>query len=276
MIERNDMKKLLEGFRSMKIESRLLLLALACGLIAAALAYIFISSKENEVLKSMEPVRVLVAQKFITPRTQLKEDMVSFEEIPRKFVTSANITGFDSAKGRMALVPFVAGEQILQNKLSAKAEELSSAVPTGMRAISVGCDEESSCGFMIKAGDHVDVLLTFENGRGQNAFMATAMILQCVQVLAVGTDFSGRQKEGREYGSIALAVTPEEAELITYSRQKGRISFALRGLGDTQQESLKMSAFEELVKQIKGMEKQTREQATKPAVSTGADEPKMR
>jgi pilus assembly protein CpaB len=206
-------------------------------------------------MKSMEPVKVLVAAKYITPKSQIKEDMIKFMEIPAKFVTSANAVSFEKLKGKMTIVPFIEGEPILMNKLSEKAEELSSAVPTGLRAVAIAVDEESSVSFLIKPGDYVDVLLSFESSGEKKVSTVTAVILQAVQVVSTGTKFDAPDPDAKGYNSIALALSPEEAEILTFAREKGRITFALRGVGDTVKEKLKLTSFDDLLKQIRSNEK---------------------
>jgi Flp pilus assembly protein CpaB len=57
------------------------------------------------------------------------------------------------------------------------------------------------------------------------------------------------------YASVTLALTPEEAEILTFSKDKGRINLALRPLGDRTREKVKLASFNELVQQIKNIEK---------------------
>lgn len=243
------MKKLIERLKEIKMENKLLLLALVCGLLAAITGYVFIAVKEAGMMKSMEPVKILVASKFITPKTRLSEDMVKEALMPAKFVTSAHIKDFKKLSGRMAMVPFIEGEPILLNKVSEKADELSGAVPTGLRAIAIGVDEESSVGYMIKPGDYVDVLLTYEKNEGKQAQNATASILQSAQVVAVGNDFNAAVV--KKYNTITLAVTPEEAELLTFAASRGRVSFTLRPAGETMKEKIGVTDFAGLLNQIR-------------------------
>ena len=243
------MKKIFERLKGIKMENKLLLLALVCGLLAAITGYAFIAVKEAGMMKSMEPVKILVASKFITPKTRFSEDMVKEALLPAKFVTSAHIKDFKKLNGRMAMVPFIEGEPILLNKVSEKADELSGAVPTGLRAVAVGVDEETSVGYMIMPGDYVDVLLTYEKNEGKQAQNTTAVILQSAQVVAVGTDFNAASV--KKYNTITLAVTPEEAELLTFAASRGRISFTLRPAGETMKEKIGITDFAGLLNQIR-------------------------
>jgi len=239
-------------FKNMKIETKLLLLAVACGLMAAVLAFILITGKEKNIMSAMEPVKVIAAAKYIPAWTKLDETMVDYIEIPRKFVTQAHIIKFDKYKGQMSMAPFIEGEPLLANKLAEKGEELNVAIPTGLRAVSVAVDEESGVGYMIKPGDYVDVILTYQDQGmdGKNKSLVTATVLQDVRVVAVGQDFSFTKKSS-SYGSVTLALTPAEAEVLVFAREKGKISFTLRALGDRVKEKIRATEFEELMKQIR-------------------------
>ena len=124
--------------------------------------------------------------------------------------------------------------------------------------MTVSVDEESGVGFMIKPGDNVDILLTFETAENQRLFTATATILQSVKVIGVGANFKGNETQG-DYNSVTLALTPEEAELLTFAKDKGRINLALRPLGDRVKENVRLASFNDLMKQIKSNEKSEEE-----------------
>lgn len=238
--------------KEMKTESKLMFLALACGLAAAALAYMLISGKEKNIMSSMEPVKVIAAAKYIPAWAKLDEAMVEYIEIPKKFVTKAHIIKFDKYIGQMAMAPFIEGEPLLANKLSGKGEELNVVIPTGLRAVSVAVDEESGVGYMIKPGDFVDVILTYYDAGldGKKKNMVTATVLQDVRIVAVGQDFSFTKKSS-SYGSVTIALTPSEAEVLIFAREKGKLSFTLRALGDRSKEKIKSAEFPELMKQIR-------------------------
>jgi len=239
---------------NMKPEQRFLIIALAAGAAAAALGYFYISGMEQSMMAKMEPVKVLVAADYIPAYTELKKDMVEYSELPKNFITSAHVLDFEKAKNKITLVPFIKGEPIMINKISESSEELNTAIPTGMRAVSVAVDEQSSVDYMVKAGDYVDVVLTFEINENKKVYTVTATILQSVRVIATGSDSSGTSKEG-SYSAITLALTPEETELLIFAREKGRISFALRPVGDTTKEKIKLASINELINQIKANEK---------------------
>jgi len=246
------------NFKDIKIENKLLLISIATGVIAAILAFYYFSNLEQSIKDKMEPVKVIAAAKYIPSYTRLDKEMLKTIEIPKKMVNKANVTDAEKIEGKITLVPFIEDEPILENKISRKGNELNVVISTGLRAISVSVDEESGVGFMIRPGDYVDVLLTFRETEGASGkgVLKTATILQDVKVIAIGSDFS-LDKKNTNYSSITLALMPEEAELLTFAKEKGKISFALRALGDRTKEKVKQISFADLLNQIKDNEKQS-------------------
>jgi pilus assembly protein CpaB len=244
------------GFKEMKTENKLLLIAAVSGLAAAALAFLFISGKEESIMRQMDGVAVVAAAKYIPAWTKIDDTMIKYLEIPRKYVTKAHILKMDALKGQISMVPFIENEPVLMNKLTEKGEQLNVAIPSGLRAVTVAVDEESGVGYMIKPGDSVDVILSYQDKSADQKLhsMVTATVLQDVRVVAVGNDFSFTKKDS-SYSSITLAMTPEESELLIFAREKGRISFSLRAIGDKTKEKIRTTEFEDLMKQIKKNEK---------------------
>jgi pilus assembly protein CpaB len=225
------MAGIIEKFGAMRIENRLLTLAVVCGALAALAGYGVLALKENEINELNRPVKVVLAARYIAPGSQITADMLKEGELPAKFVTAAIGRSFKSITGFIALVPFVENEPILINKISQKAQQLSSSVPTGLRAIAVPVDETSSCGYMIKPGDRVDVLLTYDKSADKKVNIVTSTILQCVQVIAVGQGFENGESS-KKYSSVSLAVSPQEAQMLAFAGERGRFTLILRPAGE--------------------------------------------
>lgn len=245
------------NFKDIKAENKLILVSIIAGIIAAILFFYYFSNLEQNIKEKMEPIKVVAAAKYIPSYTRLEKEMLKTIEIPKKMINNANIFKVEEVEGKITLVPFIEDEPILENKLSRKGNELNVMISTGLRATSVAVDEESGIGYMIRPGDYVDVLLTFQDfdttfGKG---VLKTATILQDVKVIAIGSQFS-LDKKNVTYSSITLALTPEEAELLTFAKEKGKISFTLRALGDRTKEKIKQVSFVDLLQQIKRNEKQ--------------------
>lgn len=236
-------------------EKKLVIIAVICGLAAAAAVYIFLSGREAEILGKMEPVKVYAAAKVIPAWTRIEPEMLEVIELPKRYITASHTSERKKLLGRLTMVPFAQGEPLLLNKVSEGGDELNTVIPAGLRAVSVSVDEESGVGYMVSAGDYVDVILNFQGEENSKKTMTTATILQAVKVIAAGQH--GSSSKSKQYASITLAVTPSEAEIIMFAKEKGRINFSLRALGDREREAIKTVSFKELHESIKSNELST-------------------
>jgi pilus assembly protein CpaB len=91
-------------------------------------------------------------------------------------------------------------------------------------------------GGCVKPNDHVDILGTFM--KPEKKEWVTITLLQNVTVLAVGSRLFSKDRGSSETASsrgdqtVTVLVTPEEAELLTFSVDKGKISLSLRNQND--------------------------------------------
>lgn len=128
--------------------------------------------------------------------------------------------------------------------------------PAGKRALTVQIDSLSAVGGLINPGDYVDVLARLNvpreaaGGSGGPAEQVTAMVFQNLQVLAIGTNLSvpgmydAQNKAGNLY--VTLAMDPEEAGLMSFVQQNGKVQLALRSPSETQSYLLQASSWETL------------------------------
>jgi len=236
----------------------------------AAIFYLMVlTSKERALSSAYETGQVLVARVDIPERTVLKEEMVEPMQIPRKFMeqdafevkTPADIKLIANLVTRVRVPK---GNQVVQSALISLSPEagLSVKIPPGYRGAILGIENELKP--LIKPGDRVDVLVTFEavmaDGRKERV---TATILQNVLVIAVGTNLgqgmSAKQakvatdKEDKtaafsEKAMIALALNPNEAQYLSLAMKQGDTAVVLRGLGDVEMHPMEMASFRKLFK----------------------------
>jgi pilus assembly protein CpaB len=234
--------------------------------IGAALLYIlFLTSKEHALSQAYATTQVLVAKFDLPERTVLKADMVETESMPRKFIEqdAFEVRTPDDQKRIEDLVTRIRipkGNQITESSLVSLSPEagLSVKVPPGYRGAIVPISSELET--LIKPGDHVDIMVTFEalmqDGRKEKV---TATILQNVLVIAVGTNMgqgmnapkgqSGGVAAGiSEKSTIAVALNPNEAQYLDLSMKTGDIAVILRGLGDMEMHPMEMANFRKLFK----------------------------
>ena len=127
----------------------------------------------------------------------------------------------------------------------------------GERALTLSVDEISGIAGALKPNDRVDILGIFDIG-GKNI---TKILMQNVTILMVGSNLTRNEnKEELEinlaksllqgaYSSITVAVTPEEAEILAFAQEMGKLIFTLRGPTDLNvNESLPTVSMDSIMK----------------------------
>lgn len=234
----------------------------------AAIFYLMVlSSKEKALSGAYEMGQVLVARADIPERTVLKEDMVEPVPMPRKFMeqdvfevkTPSDIKMIANLVTRIRIPK---GNQVTQSALISLSPEagLSVKIPPGYRGAVLPIDPELKA--LIKPGDRVDVLVTFDALMADNRKeKVTATILQNVLVIAVGTNMgqgmnakqfkaAGATEEKNaaiaEKAMISLALNPNEAQYLSLAMKQGDTTVVMRGLGDVEMHPMEMASFRKL------------------------------
>ncbi|MEW6101907.1 MAG: Flp pilus assembly protein CpaB [Candidatus Omnitrophota bacterium] len=234
---------------------------------------IIAEDKAKEKLKVIQAnqTAVLVAKKDIPRGSSIDSDSFEVLIVPNKFVQPGAVTSLDRVAGMVTIAPISKNEQLTQNKLSFQRSsgDLSSVTPAGKRAISISVDNLSSLSGMIKAGDYVDVITMVpvpagqsEDGKQINQ-LAVLPLFQNVLVLAVGQNIGapalqegGRYRKTEEASAqgssplITLALTPQEANLIAFVQEQGKIRLVLRSPADAKIEPVQAANWDTLFQYI--------------------------
>jgi Flp pilus assembly protein CpaB len=156
------------------------------------------------------------------------------------------------------------GNQITMSSLLSLSPEagLSVKVPPGYRGCALPLDSELMR--LIKPGDRVDVLVTFDAVmNNNNKQKVTATVLQNVLVLGVGNNLgqgmSALQAQNKDAqvsadqafadkGLLSLALNPQEAQYLALCLEQGKINTIVRGLGDMELHPMEIASFAKLVR----------------------------
>ena len=252
-----------------------------CGLIAVVLINNYIQQKTEEAKKAVAQsqkslITVVVAKQDILAGATIKESMLAEVTVNKNIVQPRSAISIDRVVDKIAIAPISKGEQVLLNKVTMSAEvgSLSMKVPSGKRAVTVSVDNISSVGGMIRPGDHVDVVgmvpIPAMNTEGKQVNqLATMPLFQDVLVLAVGQEFMSAQgarkdeKAGSVSPAITFALSPQEANLIVFVQEQGKIRLVLRSPGDTQTQQVAPASWDTLFRLVMP---QAYQQQEKPVV----------
>jgi pilus assembly protein CpaB len=208
---------------------------------------------------------VLAATRDIPKGAVIEEGMLETKSMPKEYIEPQAVSYPERIVGMVTAVPMTKGEQITLTKLvsakQATSSSLAMATPVGKRAVSISVDNISSLMGMIKAGDYVDVIgfipVPAQTPEGkQTTQMAVMPLFQNILVLAVGKDLGGRSQEVGRYAKeegtasapplITLAFTPQEANLITFVSEQGKVRLVLRSPADSRIEPIQPASWETL------------------------------
>jgi pilus assembly protein CpaB len=191
------------------------------------------------------PVPVLIAFIDIPIGTPIRDEWISFREIPASYVESRHIT-LDRRNEIVGLPLAQAvheGESILTSDISPAANlgtTLSAAVPRGMRAVTLPTTRNSTHGGLLQPGDRVDVFLNvleFANP----AAGREVVVLENVLVLAYGQEVRRERSSSGETSTtvetstnVTLQLSIDQAALLTHARGPGgELQLVLRNPNDT-------------------------------------------
>lgn len=238
----------------------------------AAVVFGVISLVGIQAMNKTAPVRhevamVLVAKKSLEAGKAITRDDLELQPMARQFFSPARgfLTDEDRGMvlGRMVSKDVAEGSIILRTDLrnegSLHLESLVDLIPAGMRAISIPIENRGGVSSFLNPGYSVDILATLDVPEQRQTEMSipdqgfythtevvmeprTLYLLEDVKLLAVGDrisrDTAGSRGSG---GSITIAVTPEEAQKLSFATGSGSkrggqsVSFqvVLRRSGDT-------------------------------------------
>ena len=235
-----------------------------------------IASIEKNIAKN--EVKVLVANKDISRGAAITAENTEISIIPEQYRQPQAVSA-DRAIGMVAVVPISKGEQVSLNKLAQPRQlgGLAEGTPVGKRAITIAVDNISSVGGLVKPGDYVDVMalvpvpVQAPDGKQVNQ-MAVMPLFQNVLVLAVGQDIgaitsaSGKkeaEKRGESSPLITLALQPQDANLIAFVQEQGRLRLTLRSPADSQMQATQPASWDTLFRYLMPPKQEVPEPETK-------------
>ncbi|MDI1260153.1 Flp pilus assembly protein CpaB [Aquabacterium sp.] len=209
--------------------------AIVIGLLAAFSARTYLSNRVEEIDAQArgKMIDLVVAKIDLDKGAQLTNENVAVRSIPVEYAHEAAISpaNFDRAEGEKLAYPLKAGQMIMWGLLQTKrVPTFSARVEVGHRAMTVPVDEISSISGMLEPGDVIDLIVTVDSEGKKTTFP----LLQSVSVLATGQRSIDDPKSGerREFSTVTLDTTPEQAQHVIMAREGGKITALLRNPQD--------------------------------------------
>lgn len=211
-------------------------------------------------IKQIQPVEaredalpVLFAKKDIPKGSLIDPNNLERRDVPRQFIEPQSVSSYDRIAGMITVVTIPKDAQITLTKLMYPKQSggLAEVTPAGKRAVTISVENSAALlAGMIRPKDYVDVIgiipvpMQTADGKQVNQ-LALIPLFQNVLVLAVGQEISSepviaaesraKKEETRESSPlITLALSPQEANLIAFVQEQGKIRLVMRSPADAQ------------------------------------------
>lgn len=231
-----------------KANKKILAIALSLSLITAVLIYAYMSGSSNTIAPAteIEFSTVYVAVKTIPARTIITGEDIKQIKIPKEILNASVVTDINDITGKHTIDSIIEGEQIIKERLADENSMfLSFSIPKETRAVSIYVSEQIDVANLLRPGDFVDVVASFEKEEEDNGQIVkiypriTKTILQNVQVLALGQDLTLPADKLKELPTtVTLAIRKEDVEKFVYASEYGVLRLALRPSDDKSYNSL--------------------------------------
>jgi len=183
-----------------------------------------------------ETVQVAVAAADIGAGERLNGEMIQTAEFIRGSLPQGYFTDPNELQGRITLTPIRIKEPIIEHRLAptdVRRGGVSAVISEGKRAVALGGDKVIGISGFIHPGNRVDILVTWPDP--DSGEQITKLVLENILVLATGTIMQETEQGTTSPVDVyTVEVTPEEAEILTHSRNQGRIQLTLRNPVDSE------------------------------------------
>ncbi|MEZ4317999.1 MAG: Flp pilus assembly protein CpaB [Myxococcota bacterium] len=220
-----------------------LLVSMFAAALASLVIFTVIRNFQAQLAEAQAPKEyktIIVARRTLWPGETIKEEDLELIEFPPDFIPAEALSVKEEAINRVPRERVLDREFIRKERLALReaGRGLNAIVPRGMRAVSLDISGGSAVSGFLNPGNYVDILVTIGERGGA---LQTVTMLQAVTVLAVNDRLGakevtkekakkskGGKKSRRSKPSVTVAVTPDQAEKITYAHTEGAVTLTLR------------------------------------------------
>lgn len=213
-------------------------IALVLSLITAVLVYNFLKGSVQKPTAT-ELGTVITAKADIPPKTKITAEMVQEKQMPGQYIQPGAMRNLAKVVGVTTREAIVGGEQVLERRLltAGKQAGFTGVIPAGKRALTVSVSDVTGVAGLLKAGDYVDLIVTFDQqvvgGHVSQLLMQNLLVLAVNRESEVPPEREPKKESTKDPGvvklaTVTVAVSPEEATRVTLGEEKGKLRFALR------------------------------------------------
>ena len=220
------------------------------GLLAALSAILLVNAlrTEKDTLGGTGEVTAVVAKMTLPSMSWITSQHIEVKEVPRKGLAVDYFSDPVQVIGKVLAVPITKGQVLTRSNLITEGSgaQLATALPQGMRAVSVPISKHSVMGGLLYPGCLVDVIATFRLRRTREAKgeALSTTLLRGIQVLAVQNETiftkadqdqqKAKVRQSSRDITVTLMVDSRQAEALQLAMNNGKITLAMRNPLDRQ------------------------------------------
>ncbi len=206
-----------------------LAIAVVMGLVTGYLVY----KTANKSVVQAEAEDILVANANINLGEVVTPRHVKLAPWPKPMVPTGALRAVKDVEGRTAKASMIAGEPVLDSKLTAAGGGglMPVLIPNGKRAVSIIVEQATQKSGFVVPNSRVDVLVTMAPKGSQDT--ESRIVLQDVTVLAADQTVEMKDNKPVAMTTVTMALSPEETERLALAQHQGKVTLALRNIQDT-------------------------------------------
>ena len=227
--------------------------AILVAVLVAVIVQVSMGSKPEPVQVQEVKIEILLAAKDLKIGNELKSGDVRWQKWPKTALFSGAVVRKDNQNADKAFEGRLARDVNKDEPFTkllligeTKGNFVAASLEPGMRAVAIGVSASTMVGGFIDPGDHVDVILTYnqriktgDNDIAENIVnrtldkFATETVAQNVRILAVDQRATRPEDDKISVGkTVTLELSSQDAERIALAQKIGELTLSLRGVGD--------------------------------------------
>jgi pilus assembly protein CpaB len=146
-----------------RVNKKILIISILLAAFTSFLAYIYIKNVTSRQ-ETVEYVTVYVAAKTLPARHKITDGDLAEAKVTREYLNPKAVLNKADIVGKRLKDSVIEGEQILRDRLVGNSDlTLAYNIPEGMRAVSININDQSNVSHLVRPGDFVDVIASFES-----------------------------------------------------------------------------------------------------------------
>jgi len=205
------------------------------GLVAGFVAKVMLAEKEDQ----LGPM--VFARMNLVEGTQIRADHVAVAQVPLRQIPEGALTSQYQAVGRYVKTTIRSAKEVKDSDLypigeTPETPSLAEEIPAGYRAVTISVTGANVGPELIKPESVVDIAMTVEEdapeleGFGRRKGIGTMTLMKGIRVLTNNLPNRGlgaARVRGSQLATIAVVVTPEQANKLILAERYGSLSVTL-------------------------------------------------